>query len=90
MARWIAIGTVPGWDDVAKFTEELKATQAWRVDPRTTITTVFALADGRFLAECHAQKQADFEAWLQKKGWRVESVTAITHLAKTGEIWKVA
>lgn len=90
MARWIAIGTAPGWDDVAKFTAELKATPEWRVDPRTTITTVMALADGRLMAECHAQKQADFEAWLQKKGWQVESLTTIKHLAKTGEIWKVS
>ncbi len=90
MGRWIAIGTAPGWDDVAKFTAQMKATKEWRADPRTTITTVFALADGRLLAECHGQKQADFEAWLQKKGWQVESITPIRHLAKTGEIWKVA
>ncbi len=88
MGRWIAIGTAPGWGDVARFASELKATKEWRVDPRTTVTTVFALADGRLLAECHAAKQEDFEAWLKKKGWQVESVTAIKHLAKTGEIWK--
>ncbi len=89
MGRWIAIGTAPGWDDVAKFTAEMKATRQWRADARTTITTVFALADGRLVAECHAPKQTDFEAWLQRKGWRVESLTPIKHLAKTGEIWTV-
>ncbi len=90
MGRWIAIGTAPGWADVAKFTAEMKATSQWRVDARTTITTVFALADGRLLAECHASKQADFEAWLHQKGWQLESVTPIKHLAKTGEIWTVS
>lgn len=89
MGRWIAIGTAPGWDDVATFTAEMKATKEWRADARTTVTTVFALADGRLLAECHAPAQADFDAWLKRKGWRVESVTPIRHLAKTGEIWKV-
>jgi hypothetical protein len=89
MGRWIAIGKVSGWDDVATFTDELKATTQWRVDPRTTITSVIALADGRMLAECHANQQADFDAWLQQKGWQVESVTAISHVARTGEIWKV-
>jgi hypothetical protein len=89
MGRWIAIGTAPGWDDVAKFTSEMKATRQWRADPRTTVTTVFALADGRLVAECHAPKQADFEAWLERKGWHVESLTPIKHLAKTGEIWTV-
>ena len=90
MGRWIAIGKAPGWDNLEKFTDELKAPTKWRVDPRTTITTVIALADGRMLAECHANSQEDFDAWLQQKGWQVESVTPIKHLAKTGEIWKVS
>lgn len=89
MGRWIAIGTAPGWDDIAKFGTELRETSQWRPDAQTTVTTVFALADGRVLAECHAGKQQDFEAWLRQKGWQVESVTPIKHLAKTGSIWKV-
>ena len=89
MGRWIAIGKVPGWDDLATFTNELKTTAKWRLDPRTTITEVIALADGRLLAECHANKQEDFDAWLQKTGWQVESVTPIKHVARTGEILQV-
>jgi hypothetical protein len=89
MGRWIAIGKAPGWDDITKFSAELKDTSKWRPDTRTTITTVYALGDGRLLAECNAPEQANFDAWLQQKGWQVESVTPITHLAKTGEIWKV-
>jgi hypothetical protein len=90
MGRWIAIGTASGWDDITKFGAELRETSKWRPDAQTTITTVFALGDGRLVAECHANKQDDFKAWLQQKGWRVESITPITHLAKTGSIWKVA
>jgi hypothetical protein len=90
MGRWIAIGRAPGWDDLAKFGDSLKATEKWRIDPRTTITEVVALADGRLIAECHASAQADFEAWLQKSGWQVESITPIRHIARTGEIWKVS
>lgn len=90
MGRWIAIGTAPGWDDIQKFDEAMHDTDDWRPDARTTVTTVFALEDGRLMAECHAIKQESFEAWLQKKGWNVESITPITHLAKTGSIWKVA
>ena len=26
----------------------------------------------------------------KRKGWQVESVTPIKHLARTGEIWKVS
>ncbi len=89
MGRWIAIGTAPGWDDITKFGAELKDTSTWRPDPQTTITTVFALGDGRMIAECHANKQADFEGWLKHKGWQVESITPIKHLAKTGNIWNV-
>jgi hypothetical protein len=89
MGRWIAIGRAPGWDDLAKFTDELKATAQWRIDPRTTITEVIVLGDGRMLAECHANSREDFDAWLQRKGWQVESVTPIKHVARTGEIWKV-
>ena len=89
MQRWIAIGTAPGWDDVQKFSAELGETSQWRPDATTTITTVMALANGRLLAECHAIKQADFEAWLQQKGWTVESMTPIKHLAKTGSVWEV-
>lgn len=89
MGRWIAIGKAPGWNDVARFTAEMKGTPEWRPDPRTTITNVIVLADDRLLAECHAVKQADFEAWLQKKGWQVESVTPIKHVARTGEVWTV-
>ena len=89
MGRWIAIGTAPGWDEMTKFGAELRETSAWRPDPQTTITTVFALGDGRLVAECHAPRQEDFAAWLQQKGWTVESLTPIKHLAKTGSIWKV-
>jgi hypothetical protein len=89
MGRWIAIGTAPGWEDITKFGAELRGTSKWRPDAQTTITTVFALGDGRMVAECHASKQEDFAAWLERKGWRVESLTSITHLAKTGSIWKV-
>lgn len=89
MPRWIAIGRAPGWDDLERFRQEMKDTQQWRVDPKTTVTTVFALADGRLIAECHGVKQSDFDEWFKKKGWTVESMTQIRHLAKTGDIWKV-
>jgi hypothetical protein len=88
MGRWIAIGRAPGWDDFAKFGRELQETSQWRADPQTTITTVLALGDGRLVAECHATRREAFEAWLEQKGWQVESVTPIQHLAKTGSIWK--
>jgi hypothetical protein len=90
MQRWIAIGTAPGWGDIDTFGNALHDTSQWRPDANTTITTVMALADGRLLAECHAIKQDDFASWLQQKGWQVESITPITHLARTGSIWKVA
>lgn len=90
MGRWIAVGTAAGWDNVERFTGELRATDQWRVDARTTITTVYALGDGRLVAECHAPSQAQFDEWLRKKGWKVESVTPIRFVAKTGEIWNVA
>jgi hypothetical protein len=89
MGHWIAIGRKPEWNDLEAFAGELKAPTKWRVDPRTTITTVMVLADGRMVAECHAAKREDFDAWLNQKGWEVESVSQIRHLAKTGEIWKV-
>ena len=88
MARWIAIGKAPGWDDLKRFGEELKETPQWRIDPKTTVTSVYALEDGRMIAECHGVSQTDFDAWLKKKGWTVESVTPIRHLAKSGDIWK--
>ena len=88
MARWIAIGKAPGWDDLKRFGEELKETPQWRIDPKTTVTSVYALEDGRMIAECHGVSRADFDAWLKKKGWTVESVTPIRHLAKSGDIWK--
>ncbi len=87
MPRWIAIGKAQGWDDLDKFTEQMHATKNWRADARTTITTVMVLGDGRLLAECHAQKQEDFDAWLQQKGWNVDSVTPIKLIAKVGSIW---
>jgi len=89
MGRWIAIGSAPGWDDLATFGAALRETSMWRPDPQTTITTVFALADGRLVAECHATRREDVERWLAQKGWQVESLTPIRHLAKTGSIWKV-
>ncbi|MBI3326771.1 MAG: hypothetical protein HYZ81_08730 [Nitrospinae bacterium] len=89
MRRWIAIGTAPGWDDIQKFGAEMCGTIHWRPDASMSITTVLALADGRLLAECHAIKQEDFEAWLRQKDWNVESITPIKHLAKTGSIWEV-
>ena len=89
MGRWIAVGKAPGWDDPAKLTTEMKDTPMWRPDPRTTITNVIVLGDGRLMAECHAVNQSDFDDWLQKKGWQVESVTPIKLVARTGEIWTV-
>ncbi|HJM92498.1 MAG: hypothetical protein QGG19_05935 [Alphaproteobacteria bacterium] len=89
MGHWIVIGKAPGWDDLDTFTANLKETDKWRLNPRTTVTAVIALADGRQLAECHADNQSDFEPWLQETGWEVESITPIKHMARTGEIWKL-
>jgi hypothetical protein len=89
MPRWIAVGKAQGWDDLERLTKEMKQTNEWRLDPRTTITSVYALGDGRVVAECHGQSQADFDQWLQKKGITVESVSPIKAVAKTGEVWKV-
>lgn len=90
MGRWIAIGKAPGWEDETRFSAELKATNQWRVDPKTTITSVYALGDGRMIAEFHGASQAEFEVWLNKKGWTVESVTPIRLVAKCGDIWTIA
>lgn len=89
MGHWLAIGKAQGWDDLAKFSAEMKETKQWRVNTKTTVITVFALEDGRLMAECRGPDRADFDTWLEEKGWQVESVTAISHLAKTGEIWEV-
>lgn len=89
MPRWIAIGRASGWDEINRFTAELKETTQWRIDQKTTITSVYALGDGRMVAECHAASQADFDEWLRKKGWTVESVTPIRLVAKSGDIWNV-
>lgn len=89
MGRWIAVGKAPGWDNLERFGKELKETSQWRVDTKATITSVYALGDGRLLAECHAPEQAQFDEWLSKKGWKVESVTPIRFVAKTGDIWNV-
>lgn len=88
MGRWIAIGRAPGWGDIGTFSANMKGPAKFRVDPTTTITTVFALEDGRVIAECHAVKREAFETWLRDQGWQVESVTPIKHVAKTGDIWK--
>ena len=89
MGRWIAVGKASGWDNLERFGQELKATNQWRLDPKTTITSVYALGDGRMIAECHGPEQAAFDQWLSKKGWSVESVTPIRLVAKTGDIWNV-
>ena len=89
MGRWIAIGRVEAWDNPARLTDDLQATEKWRIDPRTTITEVVVLGDGRAIAECHASTQADFEAWLERTGWQVDSITPIRQVARTGQIWQV-
>jgi hypothetical protein len=89
MGCWIAIGRAPGWEDAETFRTELKETARWRADAKTTITTVFALADGRFVAECHAPEQAAFETWLKQKHWEVESIVPVRRVARTGEIWSL-
>ena len=90
MPRWIAIGTASGWDDIEKFGDEMRATSNWRPDARTSVTSVTALEDGRLIAECQAMKQEDFEAWLEKKGWVVESISPIKLLARTGSIREIS
>ena len=40
MGRWIAVGKAPGWDNPERFSAELKSTEKWRIDARTSITTV--------------------------------------------------
>ena len=89
MPRWMAIGTAPGWDNAKRFREELHETKNWRLDARTAVTTVYAFDDGRLLAECHAASQEEFKAWLDKKGWTVESIQPIKLLAKTGSVWEL-
>lgn len=87
MPRWLAIGTCQGWDDKERFGQELHETHSWRPDARTTITRVYALDDGKLLAECHAVNQEAFQQWLNQKGWQVESIIPIKHIAQTGSIW---
>ena len=70
MGRWIAIGKVPGWNDLEKFTDELKPTAKWRVDPRTTITTVMVLADGRIVAMPRRQSGGFRRAGWQRRAGR--------------------
>lgn len=89
MGRWMAVGRAPGWEELDRFSDELKNTTHWRIDPRTTVTSVYALGDGRLIAECHGPSQAAFDKWLSEKGWAVESVTPIRFVAKTGDIWNV-
>ena len=93
VGRFLKLFTFLPLSEIEKLTAlrgaELRETSMWRPDAQTTITTVLALGDGRVLAECHAGKREDFEAWLRQKGWQVESLTPIKHLAKTGSIWKV-
>ncbi|MFC1935353.1 hypothetical protein ACFLX9_01095 [Chloroflexota bacterium] len=89
MPRWIAIGTAPGWDEAKKLSDEMHLPRNWRPDARTTIKTVYVLNDGRSIAECHAPSQESFEAWLQKKGWTVESITPIKNIANVGSIWEI-
>ena len=86
--RWLAIGTAPGWDEIDKFGEELKSTSMWRLNPRTTITSVTALEGGRLLAECQGDSKETFEEWLKNKGWNIESITPVTHMARAGSIWE--
>ncbi len=89
MPRWMAIGTATGWNDHKKFGDEMHATHNWRPDARTSITNVYSLADGRLVAECAGVDKKDFEAWLKQKSWKVESVTEIKMLARTGSIWEI-
>jgi len=89
MGRWIAVGKAAGWDKFERFSAELKATNQWRIDPKSTITSVYHLADGRMIAECHGPERAVFDEWLKKRGWSVESVTPIKLVAKAGDIWNV-
>ena len=89
MGRWIAIGKAPGWEEPKRFSAELKATNQWRPDAKTTITSVYALGDGRMIAEFHSASQAQVDEWLHRKGWTVESVTPIRLVAKSGDIWSV-
>ena len=89
MGRWIAIGRAPGWDDLQRFGAELKDTSQWRIDPKSTVTTVYALGDGRMVAEYHGPALNEFGEWLRKKGWSVESMTPIRFVAKAGDIWNV-
>jgi hypothetical protein len=87
MPRWIAIGRAPGWNEIGTFSAEMAATANWRTAQRATITEVVALDDGRLIAECHGSREA-FETWLADKGWDVESITPIRHIARAGDIWK--
>lgn len=88
MPRWMAICKAPAdWGDIKKFGQQMHETHNWRPDARTTITTVWALTDGRVVAECHGVEQKDFEAWLKSRNLTIESVTPIKHLSNVGSIW---
>lgn len=87
MGCWVAVGKRPGWETAEAFRANLSDSSKWRADPQTSIVTVIALADGRLIAECHAPKREQFEAWLQNSGWQVDSIEAVRHVARTGTIW---
>jgi len=89
MGRWIAIGKATGWDDFDAFRAALHATSDWRIDRKSSVTSVYAVAGGQVVAECHAPDRAVLEAWMAKKGIVPDTIHEISFVAKTGETWKV-
>ena len=89
MARYLAIGAVPGLAD-EEFRGAFDNFKKWRIDRQSWVIKAYKGSDdGKLVIECETPERSRFEEWLKKTGWQMDGIYQIDLIHEAGTIWPV-
>ena len=89
MARFIAVGEVPGLNE-SSFRSALDEFKKWRIDRQSWVVKAYlAEEQGRLVIECETPDRSRFEAWLRKTGWPLQNIYQVNLIHEGGTLWPV-
>lgn len=89
MARYLAIGAIPGLSEEA-FRSAFDQMKKWRFDRQSWVIKAYKASEqGKLVIECETPERERFERWLANSGWKMDGIYRIDLIHEAGTIWPV-